>query len=198
MGTAVSAASETGRVRAEERLWAAVSSMTRLWLRRAREEARSVGLSLPQLFLIGGLKETGPIPVSRWVELVGSSPSAATGLLDGLEAAGVLARSHDPSDRRQVLISLTPQGQRLSFRLYTEMRRSFTAYCDGVPGDDLRSSAATLERIVAHALACEGLPSEPHPSGASARASSVRPSPRRPRTPRLGRRVRPAGSRRAA
>ena len=157
-----------------------------------------MGLSLPQLFLIGGLKETGPIPVSRWVELVGSSPSAATGLLDGLEAAGFLARSHDPLDRRQVLIALTPQGQRLSFRLYTEMRRSFTAYCDGIPGDELRAAAATLERVVVHALACEGLPAGPKPTVAPARSKPVSPRPSRRRTGRLGGRGRLAGARRSA
>ena len=157
-----------------------------------------MGLSLPQLFLIGGLKETGPIPVSRWVELVGSSPSAATGLLDGLEAAGFLARTHDASDRRQVLIALTPQGQRLSFRLYTEMRRSFTAYCDGIPGDELRAAAATLERVVVHALAYEGLPSGPKPPVAPARSNSVSPRSSRRGTGRSGGRDRPLGPRRAA
>lgn len=40
-------------------------------------------------------------------------PRSATSVVDGLEAAGLVARRPDPHDRRSVLVALTDEGRRL-------------------------------------------------------------------------------------
>ncbi len=131
----------------EEQLWNSVSRLTRGWLRLAREEARSLGLSLPQLVLLGLLRESGTVPVSRWAEAIGSSPSAATGLLDRLESEGYVSRAHGGSDRRQVLVALTPNGRKLADRLTSEVRRRWRSYLARIPADQLRAAGPILERF---------------------------------------------------
>lgn len=125
-----------------------VSGLTRGWIRLAREEARRLGLSLPQLFLLNGLRDAGPIPVTRWSEMIGASPSATTGLLDSLESAGYLVRSHASTDRRQVLISLTARGHRLADRLRADSRKRWAGFCREIPTSDLDAASVTLGRIV--------------------------------------------------
>lgn len=126
--------------------------MTRAWTRSAREEARTVGLSWAQLSLLGALEEDGTIPVSRWIEMTGSSPSAATGLLDGLASDGHIARSRSGRDRRQVLVSLKPKGRRLARRLRGRLRQRWRASCAGMPWAQLDAATTALERIVPRML----------------------------------------------
>lgn len=132
----------------QERLLETVSRLTRGWIRLAREEARRRGFSLPQLFLLNGLRDTGRIPVTRWTETVGASPSATTGLLDSLESAGYLVRSHDARDRRQVLIGLTQRGHRLADRVRSQSRKRWATFCREISSADLDAASETLGRIV--------------------------------------------------
>lgn len=151
----------------EGRLGETVGRLVRSWIRMGREEARSLGLSLPQLFLLGGLRRNGGIPVTRWVEMFGVSPSAATSLLDGLEAGGYVVRSHDVQDRRQVLVSLTPQGQKLADRLSLEFQRRWSSFCEEIPGERLLSAAETLEMVLARM--------QPRGAGTAASEGAARP-----------------------
>jgi MarR family transcriptional regulator, organic hydroperoxide resistance regulator len=134
--------------RGDERLRIALSQLTRAWMRMAREEARELGLSVPQLMLLGTLREAGTVPVSRWADAIGSSLSAATGLLDRLESERYVTRGHGREDRRQVLISLTPRGRKLADRLSTEFQRRWSAYTVPIPSDQLEAAASVLERLV--------------------------------------------------
>lgn len=133
---------------ADDRLAETVARLTRGWLRVGREEARSLGLTLPQLFLLGALRERGSMPVNRWVEMMGVSPSAATGLLDGLEGSGFIVRAHDAIDRRQVLVSLSSEGRKLADRLRGEFRERWRTYCADIPPSRLELTTATLDRIL--------------------------------------------------
>jgi DNA-binding MarR family transcriptional regulator len=132
----------------EERLSRAVARTARGWMRLGREEARALELTLPQVMLMHALNEVGPLPATRWAELVGSSPSASTGLLDGLEAAGYVRREHDRTDRRLVLVSLTASGRAVVRRLVAAHRRRWRSLCRGIPEGRLAAAAGTLDEIV--------------------------------------------------
>jgi DNA-binding MarR family transcriptional regulator len=131
----------------DERLSETVLHLTRGWMRLGREAARGLGLSLPQLFLLSGLREMGKVPVTRWVEVMGSSPSACTGLIDGMESEGYILRTRDDVDRRQVLISLTPKGRHVADRVNEELRQKWKTFCANIPRAQLGAASATLERI---------------------------------------------------
>jgi DNA-binding MarR family transcriptional regulator len=131
----------------EERLLLATSRVARAWIRMGREEARSLGLSLAQLVLLRGLRERGPAPAVRWAEMVGASPSALTGLLDALGSEGYVRRVRGTTDRRQVVVALTPAGRRLADRLAQKYRQRWHGYCRGKTGSSLGASARTLGSI---------------------------------------------------
>jgi DNA-binding MarR family transcriptional regulator len=142
----------------EERLARTVARLTRSWMRLSREGARGLGLSLPQLLLLGGLYEIGEIPERRWVQMIGVSPSATSGLLDGLEAEGYIQRTHDKVDRRQVLVSLSPKGRKLTERVRGQFRRRWKAYCADIPAREMDAATATLDRLVARMIPAEAGP----------------------------------------
>ncbi|MDE1819314.1 MAG: MarR family transcriptional regulator [Euryarchaeota archaeon] len=136
------------RATPEEKLSRALGELTRWRLRLGRELGRARGMTLPQVFLLAGLVENARIPVTRWAEVTGSSPSTTTALLDGLEDAGLVRREHDEEDRRQVLVSLTPKGLRIAEEFRREGRRQWEALCRGIPAAELDRSSATLRRIL--------------------------------------------------
>jgi DNA-binding MarR family transcriptional regulator len=113
-------------------------------LRTTRSEANFEGLSIPQSFLLLNLARLGRIPIGQLVVSSGNSPATVGGILDGLESMGAVRREHGVEDRRQVLVSLTPEGERVAARL--EARRAIP----WVPLDaTLRpDDAATAARVL--------------------------------------------------
>lgn len=79
---------------------------------RAEHALEEVGLSLAKL---GALRHlvlaTEPLTLSQLAERHCCGKSNMTQLIDRLEADGFVARTVDPSDRRSVIASLTPQGR---------------------------------------------------------------------------------------
>ncbi len=70
------------------------------------------GLSLGRFtLLITLLREEGHrLKPSVLAERAGVTRATVTGLLDGLEARGVVRRTAHPKDRRSLLVELTPEG----------------------------------------------------------------------------------------
>jgi DNA-binding MarR family transcriptional regulator len=82
--------------------------------RRARGRAAGQTLpgelSLAQYHLLEPLA-TGPRTNRELAELAGIAAPTATRIVDGLLQRGLLSRVEDPTDRRAVVISLTPEGR---------------------------------------------------------------------------------------
>ena len=78
--------------------------------------SRSFGLKPGWLDVLSALRRIGPpcrmsaTQLARWVLL---SSGGMTSRLDRMEAAGLLRRRPDPSDRRGVLVELTERGRRV-------------------------------------------------------------------------------------
>lgn len=58
------------------------------------------------------LRQAGPLSQQDLGGALGINPSNLVGLLDALEADGLVLRPRDPADRRRHLVGLTPAGQR--------------------------------------------------------------------------------------
>lgn len=71
-----------------------------------------LGLSLAKLGLLDNLVEAGaPVPLGTLADMCACVRSNITQLLDRLEAAGLVARVEDPSDRRLKRAVLTGAGR---------------------------------------------------------------------------------------
>lgn len=76
------------------------------------------------------LSESGVSTPGRLAELTGLSTGAITGVLDRLERAGFVEREHDPSDRRRVLVRLTPQRTPNLQRIFSPLAQGLEKLCE--------------------------------------------------------------------
>lgn len=84
----------------------------------AAAELAPVGLTHAQSRAVRVVADAaGPMRMADLAAALEIVPRAATSSVDALEEAGIVARRTDPTDRRSVLVSLTPKGRRLRARL---------------------------------------------------------------------------------
>lgn len=71
-------------------------------------------------------------------------PRSVTTMVDGVEEAGLIARSTDPDDRRSVLVRLTPRGHALLDRLERARRATADDMFGALAGDERADLARLL------------------------------------------------------
>ena len=76
------------------------------------EAAAAAGLTAPQATLLTLLSE--PMSMRQFAELMGCDASNVTGIVDRLEAKGMVMRTADPGDRRVKRLARTAEGDRAS------------------------------------------------------------------------------------
>jgi DNA-binding MarR family transcriptional regulator len=89
-----------------------------------------------------------PISMRELAERLKSDPSNVTGLIDRLEARGLVERRPDPQDRRIKGLALTSAGARLRERLFARLYsapRSVAALSE----PDQRTLRDVLQRVLA-------------------------------------------------
>ncbi len=93
-------------------------------LHRGTSEALApLGLSRMQARVVRLLAD-GPLRMAALAERLSVVPRTVTDLVDGVEAAGLVARHQDPDDRRSTLVDLTASGRLLLDRLEVARRES--------------------------------------------------------------------------
>ncbi|MGH0029800.1 MAG: MarR family winged helix-turn-helix transcriptional regulator [Myxococcota bacterium] len=93
----------------EEEATAAIRVLARL-ARVAEQTCQGAGISLPQYRLLVSVSGR-PQRASELAASVGVSRPTLTSLVDGLEGAGLLKRVPVPTDRRGIMLELTPAGR---------------------------------------------------------------------------------------
>ena len=133
----------------EDPLRTAATRWVFVFLRHTREEARRAGLTLPQRLVLDTLRRVGPVPVSRLTEWTGASAPAMSGILDGLDAAGLLTRKRGTEDRRTVLVSLSALGQRRAARWEARDRERWRLLLRSTAPPEAAAAGRVLGRLSA-------------------------------------------------
>jgi MarR family transcriptional regulator, organic hydroperoxide resistance regulator len=117
-----------------------------------REQLPSPGaefeLSPAQSHVLHLIEPARPVPMGRLAETLGCDASNVTGLVDRLEARGLVERRPSGDDRRVKVIQLTATGARMRGQL---LRRVTGAACPlaRLSASDQRSLVRILEVLVA-------------------------------------------------
>lgn len=101
-----------------------------------------LGLTYPQYLVLNVLWRDDAQTVGGIAQRLALEPSTLTPLLKRMEAAGLVRRARNPEDERQVIVALTPEGDRLRFRAGC-VNDSLLAASGQSPG-----SLAELNRLV--------------------------------------------------
>ncbi|PKV95107.1 DNA-binding MarR family transcriptional regulator [Amycolatopsis echigonensis] len=128
-------------------LYGAVS----LIARRLRQSQVTAELSLPERSALSRLDRDGPATTAALARAEQITPQAMSTTISGLSARGFVARTPDPADGRQMIVSLTPEGSEvLRARRDARMRQFAESLRSGFSPEELavlKEAAPLLERL---------------------------------------------------
>jgi DNA-binding MarR family transcriptional regulator len=107
------------------------------------------GLSLPQYHLLEALRDDDELTVGVLAEAAGVAPPTATRMLDCLARDGYIARRHSETDRRAVLVSLTPTGRTALEVAHEQVRAWRRRVFERLEPQEREQAAALLTRLTA-------------------------------------------------
>lgn len=107
---------------AVQEAWALMSQL--FWQTRPRllRVAAEFGLTPPQLFALKTLEPDNPVPMRALAAALHCDNSNVTGLVDGLEAQGLVERREAEHDRRVRMLVVTERGTQVRDRLMEVMQ----------------------------------------------------------------------------
>ena len=123
---------------------------------RLGEALAAMEMRTHEFAVLNHLSESSPLSQQELGQALRINPSNLVGLLDLLEADGLLVRVRDPHDRRRHLVTLTPMGRRRLTRAWeaAEAAEADRALAPVRPG--ARAAESMLERLVGPRLRAGG------------------------------------------
>jgi MarR family transcriptional regulator, organic hydroperoxide resistance regulator len=115
---------------------------------QSRRIEHETSLTGPQLWVVKLLKETSPMKVSDLARCMYLHPATMVGLLDRLEAKGVLKRTRSEKDRRVVHIDLTEQGRELEINSPEVVQSLLVKGLEALAGLKLKIISEGMEQVV--------------------------------------------------
>ncbi len=94
--------------------------------RRWAARCHARGISFLGFHALAVLEMDGAIPMTRLADELGVALPNATGLVGRLDERGLVTRRTEPSDRRVVLVELTPEGRRAIDEMEAERTQRMT------------------------------------------------------------------------
>jgi DNA-binding MarR family transcriptional regulator len=114
-------------------------------------------VTLPQLRVLAMVSNRGPLNLGAVATGLGVHPSNATRAVDRMVGAGLLSRSDDPTDRRNLVLELTPAGQALVDKVMNERRSAIAKILNRMPASRRRALVPVLRSF---AIAAGEVPAE--------------------------------------
>jgi MarR family transcriptional regulator, organic hydroperoxide resistance regulator len=118
--------------------------------RRLRARASRLpgdGLSLPQYHLLEALEGSAERTVGELADAAGIAPPTATRMLDGLVRDGYVARRHSDTDRRAVLVALTPAGVEAFQATHEHVQAFRRSVFEALDPEEREQAAVLLRRL---------------------------------------------------
>jgi DNA-binding MarR family transcriptional regulator len=149
-----------------------LKDLSRLYVQRFEERARSISRTLPQCKVLVRLEHNEGVSQARLAEISELDPMTMVRIVDRMEADGQLERRPDPDDRRARCLYLTASGRSLLaevWRLAEETRAEIFA---GVARADRDVFMKVLGQL--HVNACEFEELREAPERAAAKPAAAR------------------------
>ncbi len=114
-----------------------------------RVMAGVTGTGVLESAAIGELRARGPLPPSALAERLGIASASVTAMLDRLTLAGLLVRRPHPTDRRSLLVELTPHGHATIGAAFDVFRDDVLRAVGDLPPAEVRRLGSVLESLAA-------------------------------------------------
>lgn len=113
----------------------------------ARAVEQRTGVTNAQLFLLRALKDREPLSLGELAALAGTQQSTASLVVKRLVRSGLVRRRASPDDRRRVLLSLTPRGQKRLRRAPVPATARLLEALEGLTAVELRALTRGLDAL---------------------------------------------------
>lgn len=127
-----------------------VGRIRRALRREFEARAAELGITVAQYVVLKTLWQEDGMLTSLLAKAADCDGSTMTGLLDRLEAKGLLRRERCPEDRRAVRVFITPAGRELEAPLMEILTAMNQQALEGLTADDRGCLARCLARIGAN------------------------------------------------
>ncbi|MDA8123678.1 MAG: MarR family transcriptional regulator [Deltaproteobacteria bacterium] len=114
---------------------------------------QETGLTGPQLWAIRVIHEKGPINISEIAKRMYLRPATVVGIVDRLEACGLVSRNRSRDDRRIIWVELTKEGRALVQSVPEVIQGLLGARLEGVLSEDL----AEIDEGIGHLVKIFGV-----------------------------------------
>lgn len=114
----------------------------------SRQIGVEYGVTVPQLICLQVVVEHDGLSAGELARRVELSQSTCVGILDRMEAKGLLLRERSSRDRRVVLVKATEAGRVLHARAPSLLQDVLTERLAALPEGEQEQIAAALERLV--------------------------------------------------
>ncbi|MBX5476564.1 MAG: winged helix-turn-helix transcriptional regulator, partial [Clostridia bacterium] len=134
----------------EELAFEAVEHMRRLYrrlLRELQEAFRSEGLSPMELGVLWALKDGRPHRMTDVADRTGILPNTLSGIVDRLEAAGLVERRRSERDRRAIELHATPALRERAEAIGRSLRAYVLPWFSALPEEDLAHLVRVLRNL---------------------------------------------------
>jgi DNA-binding MarR family transcriptional regulator len=106
-------------------------------------------LTLPQWRVLAIVNRHGAQNLTAIARWMGVHPSTATRACDVLVRSGLLRRREDPADRRRLVLTLTPKGQRFVDSMLQRRREAIARVLELMPAARRLRLAEAMEEFAA-------------------------------------------------
>jgi DNA-binding MarR family transcriptional regulator len=117
-----------------------------IFLRRATEVLRPLGLTFARYQVLGMVRWAGPLTLGAVGHRLWITPATVTNAIDRLEAAALCRRVDHPTDARATLVEITARGRRLFDRAVAQLNDDVFADI-GLTEDELDLLVGLLGKI---------------------------------------------------
>lgn len=152
--TALHAAAD-GRAECEDEILRSLRRVIRAVDLYSRRLTAEYGLSGPQLQCLRQLDSQGPLPTGALAEAMSLSPATVCGILDRLEARGLVVRERQTHDKRRVVVRLSVEGETVTERAPPSLQESFLTRLRALSSAEQSELQVSLEKLVAMMAAAE-------------------------------------------
>lgn len=144
----------------ERRVLAALRRIVQAIDLHSRQLLAECEVTSPQLVCLHALAADGPVTSRVLAEKVHISASTLVGILDRLEAKGLVSRRRNQEDRRAIFVDLTRQGKAFVETAPSPLQTALADRLRQLSGRHQRQLAESLEEIVG-LMQAESLPEIP-------------------------------------
>lgn len=120
------------------------------------ESLATTGLTMPQITAIRLIAHGGSLTMTQICNEMNASPSTVAGIIDRLEAAGIVERRRSEEDRRVIYVSISSKGSDKAMLARTTMETCFSRAFESLAEEELGAIERGLDTVLTAFKGIEG------------------------------------------